>query len=705
MTTYNANSSATLITAAASAVSGDTINITSNITAAVTATVLAVATGSTLLVNGFTISGFCWVWDGGTSGQYITPTTITGGNGTFSLTGCDNAAKSASVCVSRGKFILNGLNFTGLGATTTTKQFAAECSSTARVEVTATNCNFANSKNDVVSSGCIGGGVAAAGSFAKYYNCTMASPGTGTADNCLTSHNTVPTYMYGGSLGPAGGGPLFNSAPNDVPFELYDVAINATGNPADCNCSALVRCTITGTPGAGATILIHNVTSQTTPGIACWNSSSMNIWAAQLDTETTREVAIYGNTLTAASRSISQPVGSVLPAMVARNTLAGPSATNEAGIESRWTWKMYNNTINVPAGAVATVYPIRLSSPSSGQNLSASLRCWINKDSRSINYLGRSDSANCAIQLTETVGKSGTAIWFDSSAPLPTITNSTFDGTNPNGYEVGAAFVCNSLKTEKAYGLEGYPDALTPVQDISLYYGLMPATMGSVVANSSSQCTVNFTNNNIVSRDHRIERATDAGFTTGLTQFDVTGIAVGAATYIDTTCAQLTTYYYRVRAKNSSAVSIVSGSASATTPSFADVTPPVVASAAVGTSGATLTVTYTETESAPILPAAGAVGFTLTSSTGMPVIVAAGTRVSSLVHSFTLSRPVYSFETLTLNYSAGNVTDSAAAPNSLASITGRAVTNSSTQLPVLLQAWNILAQAAADAGLELTVKP
>jgi hypothetical protein len=372
--------------------------------------------------------------------------------------------------------------------------------------------------------------------------------------------------MYGGTLSNAGGGPVFNAAPNNGAFELYGVAIDITGQTVSSECTALVNCTLTGTPsGLGINTLIHNSTLKGIPGIACFNSSTANLTVPLNDTDASKPTVIYGNSLPVVGKGVNQITNSVQPALVAKNTLAGPVSVTGA-IDPKFTWKIYNCSIDYPSGTAANVYGVRLNTPFGGSsNLTEIRRCLFNASLRTINYCGRADASLCAADIYECVGKAGTGFFFDGSSPNTTTTNCTTDGSNPNNYEVGAAYACAELKLLDAYGLEGYDYAVTPVDDISLYYGLFPPSFTSVTTSSSSQCTVSYTNLNAGAKDHRIERATDSGFTTNLTTFDVSAVATGAATYTDTTCLPGVTYYYRVRAKNGDALSIPSGSGSVRT--------------------------------------------------------------------------------------------------------------------------------------------
>ena len=107
-----------------------------------------------------------------------------------------------------------------------------------------------------------------------------------------------------------------------------------------------------------------------------------------------------------------------------------------------------------------------------------------------------------------------------------------------------------------------------------------------------------------------------------------------------------------------------------------DITPPVLASAAVNAAGTTLTVTFTETSSPPVLPASGATGFTLSASGG--AVTLSSPAISGTTYTATTSRAIYNGEIITLAYSPGNVTDSATSPNALVAFSLSAVTNNST---------------------------
>jgi len=116
-----------------------------------------------------------------------------------------------------------------------------------------------------------------------------------------------------------------------------------------------------------------------------------------------------------------------------------------------------------------------------------------------------------------------------------------------------------------------------------------------------------------------------------------------------------------------------------------DTTPPVFASASVDGNGTTLHVLLTETGSPPILPASGITGFSISDSNGA-MISGTGARngTTNTQIDFSLSGTVLTPDTITVSYSSGtgNVTDSASPANAMASFSGQAVTNNSTQTAV-----------------------
>lgn len=107
-----------------------------------------------------------------------------------------------------------------------------------------------------------------------------------------------------------------------------------------------------------------------------------------------------------------------------------------------------------------------------------------------------------------------------------------------------------------------------------------------------------------------------------------------------------------------------------------DTTPPTGSSSSIGTNGTTLTINFSEAVS---VGSGGNSGFTLTASGGATTLTySSGSGSSSLV--YTSSRTILQGETITLSYTQpGNGIEDAAG-NDLATFSGAAVTNSSTQV-------------------------
>lgn len=128
--------------------------------------------------------------------------------------------------------------------------------------------------------------------------------------------------------------------------------------------------------------------------------------------------------------------------------------------------------------------------------------------------------------------------------------------------------------------------------------------------------------------------------------------------------------------------------------STADIIAPTLSAAAVPSAGATVVLDFTEAGSSPLLPATSVTGFSVTVA-GVSRSITAAARTASTQITLTLASLVYPAQVVLVSYSGGNVTDSAAVPNSLATITNAAVTNNSTADAVA----PILATATvADAG-------
>ena len=91
-----------------------------------------------------------------------------------------------------------------------------------------------------------------------------------------------------------------------------------------------------------------------------------------------------------------------------------------------------------------------------------------------------------------------------------------------------------------------------------------PTNLSGTISGSPLQVTLNWTNNAYPPATQvTIERSTDSGFATGLAFFAVAG---NVATYIDSTVVAGPTYYYQVRADDSSGFSSTWSSAWSTAP-------------------------------------------------------------------------------------------------------------------------------------------
>jgi hypothetical protein len=113
-----------------------------------------------------------------------------------------------------------------------------------------------------------------------------------------------------------------------------------------------------------------------------------------------------------------------------------------------------------------------------------------------------------------------------------------------------------------------------------------------------------------------------------------------------------------------------------------DTTKPVFASAAVPVNGLTLSVTLTEADSLPILPASGCTGFSVTVD-GAARTISSATASGNIVTLTLASPPVFAGQTVNVEYSPGNVTDSAATPNAMLAFAAQSVTNNSTDTPAV----------------------
>ncbi len=152
---------------------------------------------------------------------------------------------------------------------------------------------------------------------------------------------------------------------------------------------------------------------------------------------------------------------------------------------------------------------------------------------------------------------------------------------------------------------------------------------------------------------------------------DLTGLACNASH----------TYYVRCQdaVTPTPNTNTVSGTIAFTTAASEDTTPPVLSSAVLGTDGRTLTITFNESVK---FGAGGNTGFTITPSGGVATVVySSGDYSVALV--YMTSRIILSTETLTLSYTqpTNGVEDNAG--NDKTTFNDQAVTNNSTQSPVI----------------------
>jgi FtsP/CotA-like multicopper oxidase with cupredoxin domain len=99
---------------------------------------------------------------------------------------------------------------------------------------------------------------------------------------------------------------------------------------------------------------------------------------------------------------------------------------------------------------------------------------------------------------------------------------------------------------------------------------LAPTVLAGTASSGPVKVSLSWTNNDTLpaATDYYVQRATNAAFTAGVTAFTLTG---RPTTYVDTTVAGSTLYYYRVRAENSISFSGWTNVVSATTPAVAPV--------------------------------------------------------------------------------------------------------------------------------------
>jgi hypothetical protein len=106
---------------------------------------------------------------------------------------------------------------------------------------------------------------------------------------------------------------------------------------------------------------------------------------------------------------------------------------------------------------------------------------------------------------------------------------------------------------------------------------------------------------------------------------------------------------------------------------------PSFASASLAANGVTLTLNLWEANNPPVLPAASAGTFEVRAD-GVVISASEPNRTDNDTYSITLLSTVYVGQAVTIAYTAGNVTDSASSPNSMASFAAQSVTNNSTEV-------------------------
>lgn len=109
-----------------------------------------------------------------------------------------------------------------------------------------------------------------------------------------------------------------------------------------------------------------------------------------------------------------------------------------------------------------------------------------------------------------------------------------------------------------------------------------------------------------------------------------------------------------------------------------DTTPPTFSSASVDTTGLNVAVELTETGSPPILPASSVTGYVVKVG-GVSQTISSTSRTGSTEDTIVMAVPIQKNATVTLDYSPGNVTDSAL--NAMLAFSGQSVTNNSTFVP------------------------
>jgi hypothetical protein len=192
------------------------------------------------------------------------------------------------------------------------------------------------------------------------------------------------------------------------------------------------------------------------------------------------------------------------------------------------------------------------------------------------NGLWTSTTTTATLPITDTTVSAGTTYYYKLTGTNGQLTSSSVSGTAITTYAVPTA-----------------PSGFT----------VNASAYNTVYLNWTASTTNNAANPVI---DYKIERATDSGFTTNLVTVSST---VTGVSYTDVTTSQLTTYYYRVSARNGLGYSSASATASGTTP-VQPIYTTITASATTATYPSLVTISGTVSP----VPTGGSVGVAWTSS-------------------------------------------------------------------------------------------
>lgn len=168
--------------------------------------------------------------------------------------------------------------------------------------------------------------------------------------------------------------------------------------------------------------------------------------------------------------------------------------------------------------------------------------------------------ANVTFSVTATGAPAPTYQWRKDDVDIANATSSSLALNNVQTTAAGTykVVVTNSAGTVTSNG------AVLTVNQVSANAPGTPASAGAF-ASSSSEVTVTWLppTSGGAPTGYKLERATDAGFSAGLTTITLT---TAATSYVDTTVAGNTKYYYRLSASNGSGVSNPTDAFSTTTP-------------------------------------------------------------------------------------------------------------------------------------------